>query len=80
MDSRALLVYLDTQGIQTRPLWQPIHLSKAHKGAFAMDCPVAEKIAEDALSLPSSVGLSPQEQERVTSGLAAAYSAASHPV
>ena len=55
MDSRALLVYLETLGIQTRPLWQPIHRSRAHQGAYAMDCPVADRIAQCALSLPSSL-------------------------
>jgi len=30
-----------------------------------MDCSVAERLNRDALSLPSSVGLSPEEQQRV---------------
>ena len=41
MDSRQLLRLLDSQKIQTRPLWQPIHLSPAHAGRsphFAPSC------------------------------------------
>jgi perosamine synthetase len=65
MDSRALLRALGKRGIQTRPLWQPLHQSGAHRGAFATPCPVAERLNRDALSLPCSVGLTESEQTRV---------------
>lgn len=65
MDSRALLRHLDANKIQTRPLWQPVHLSPAHRGMRASDCTVAERLNRDAISLPCSVGLTPQEQQRV---------------
>ena len=67
MDSRALMRKLAAQSIQTRPLWQPIHLSKAHQGAYAADCSVAERLNRDAISLPSSVGLLSKEQAYVVS-------------
>lgn len=57
VDSRALMRKLAGHGIQARPLWQPCHLSPAHKGAYAVDCSTAERLNRDALSLPSSVGL-----------------------
>jgi perosamine synthetase len=57
MDSRALMRKLADKGIQVRPLWQPGHLSPAHAGAYAVDCSVAERLNRDALSLPSSIGL-----------------------
>lgn len=59
-------------GIQTRPLWQPLHLSPAHQGAWSRGCPVAEKVWAEALSLPSSVGLSPRDQAYVMESLRAA--------
>jgi perosamine synthetase len=65
MDSRTLMRKLADQGIQARPLWQPVHLSQAHAGSYAVDCTVAEDLNRDALSLPSSVGLSAEEQQRV---------------
>jgi perosamine synthetase len=65
MDSRALMRRLQVEKIQARPLWHPVHLSAAHRGAFATDCRVAEQLNRDALSLPSSVGLSETEQDRV---------------
>jgi perosamine synthetase len=63
--SRELLRELESRGIQTRPLWQPIHLSKAHKGATSTDCSVAERLNQTALSLPCSVGLDQDSQRRV---------------
>lgn len=55
--SRDLLRKLESERIQTRPLWQPMHLSPAHKNAPSTDCSVAEKLYKEALSLPCSVGL-----------------------
>jgi len=71
MDSRALLRYLDANKIQARPLWQPAHLSPAHRGMHATDCMVAERLNRDAVSLPCSVGLKDYEQERVIKTLKA---------
>lgn len=63
--SRDLLQHLEARGIQSRPLWQPMHLSTAHKGAYATDCSVAERLNRQALSLPCSVGLSEGDRKRV---------------
>lgn len=71
ISSRALLRELESSGIQARPLWQPLHLSVAHQKAYGLDCNVSEGIAKDALSLPSSVGLSLEDQRRVTSSVVA---------
>ena len=62
--SRSLQKRLGLSGIQARPLWQPLHLSPAHRGR-SFHCPVAERLVRDALSLPSSVGLTISDQHRV---------------
>jgi len=64
-DSRGLLRLLEDHCIQSRPLWQPLHLSPAHRESRVIRCIVAERLNQQALSLPSSVGLSPGEQETV---------------
>jgi perosamine synthetase len=64
-DSRQLLHSLALKGIQTRPLWQPIHLSVAHSGHSTGALPIAERLYSRALSLPCSVGLSREQQARV---------------
>ncbi len=69
MDSRALLQGLAALRIQTRPLWQPMHLSQAHAGSQACHGGVAEVLYRDALSLPCSVGLRDEDLERVLDAL-----------
>lgn len=64
MDSRQLLRFLQEAGIQSRPLWQPVHLSPSHTGN-PYRCEVAEQLYRHALSLPCSVGLTEAEQSRV---------------
>lgn len=69
MDSRALLRRLEQAGIQTRPLWQPLHRSPAHAGCASYRCEVADGLVRDALSLPCSVGLSEEQQSVVIANL-----------
>lgn len=63
--SRDVMHALDAVGIQTRPLWQPLHRSPAHRDAVTTPCPVAERLQQECLSLPCSTGLTAEEQERV---------------
>ena len=65
MDSRALLSRLESAGIQTRPLWQPNHLSRAHAGTRKVGGDVAKQLYREALSLPCSVGLTEPDQGHV---------------
>jgi perosamine synthetase len=65
LGSRELLSRLAMRGIQTRPLWQPMHRSAAHAGAAALGGAVAERLNREALSLPCSVGLQPEAQRYV---------------
>jgi len=65
MGSRALMRRRRAQNIQARPLWQPVHLSPAQRGAGAQDCSVVERVNREGLSLPSSVGLKQDDQQRV---------------
>jgi perosamine synthetase len=69
MDSRLLMRTLGTQKIQCRPLWQPIHQSPAHVSKNTVAMPVAEQLAQQALSLPCSVGLTESDQDRVIAAL-----------
>jgi perosamine synthetase len=71
MDRHALGARLAGQGIETRPLWQPLHLSPAHAGAPALGGGVAERLQRNALSLPCSCGLTESDQERVIATLKA---------
>lgn len=65
IDSRALMKVLELQNIQTRPLWHPLHSLKAFKGCMAYKIEKSLKLYQQALSLPSSVGMTADEQARV---------------
>lgn len=72
LTSRDVLLALRHRGIAARPLWQPLHQSPAHLTAAESNAwprPVAERLAAEALSLPSSVGLTDREQETVVRAL-----------
>ncbi|MCM3874387.1 MAG: LegC family aminotransferase [Pyrinomonadaceae bacterium] len=71
LSARELLQALAQHKIQARPLWQPLHLSTAHKGSWNAVCPVAEHLNRSALSLPCSVGLTPSSQNRVINQITA---------
>ncbi len=65
VDARALMKVFELQNIQTRPLWHPLHSLKAFQGCMAYKIEKSLKLYQQALSLPSSVGMTTQEQERV---------------
>ncbi len=71
-DCRQLMAFLAERGIGTRPLWQPMHLSQAHRGARAVGGAVAENLYARALSLPSSCGLTEEEKNAVRAAIIAA--------
>ncbi len=64
--ARSLINQLAAEGISSRPLWQPMHLSAAHAGSFALPAPVSEQLFETGVSLPSSVSLDVPDQQRIT--------------
>ena len=72
MDSRALLRHLQACRIQSRPLWQPMHRSPSFADLPPCACPVADRLCQQALSLPCSVGLGdgagPRHSGRVCRG------------
>jgi perosamine synthetase len=65
MGSRELMRRLLDNGVQVRPLWQPLHRSAALTGAQAYRCECADVLHARGLSLPCSVALEPTELQRV---------------
>jgi len=64
-DSRALMKRLACRGIQARPLWEPLHRSQALNAPQSVGGEVADDINRRALSLPSSVGMTPEQVQEV---------------
>ena len=75
MSARALMKNLEEKGIQTRPLWQPMHRSPVHRPCESTPCQVADWLHARALSLPCSVGLTESDQNYVISSIADAANA-----
>ena len=65
MDSRTLMSKLREHRIESRPLWQPINENVMYVDEQGKNCEQAHTAYENGLSLPSSVGLSPMDQNRV---------------
>lgn len=71
MGSRDLLKKLASAGIQSRPLWQPMHESPAFAKLPRRDCLVSERLNRTALSIPCSVGITESDREHVAQTIAA---------
>lgn len=68
---------LIAEGIQARPLWPPLHMQLPYQGADAIGGDVAEQIYRRGVSLPSSVGLTDDDQHAVVAVLERLFRAAS---
>ena len=68
-DVRALLRDLNADGIQARPLWRPLHLQPAFAAAQCHAIEVAPRLSARGLSLPCSVGITPEERRTVVEAL-----------
>lgn len=65
LSARELMAKLADAAVDSRPLWQPAHLSPAHPGTKVLGGENAERLYASCLSLPSSVSLTEQQQQRV---------------
>jgi dTDP-4-amino-4,6-dideoxygalactose transaminase len=64
-DRDELLMDLKRVGIESRPVWPPIHRLPIHSHSGYVGGNVAENIFRQGLSLPCSVGLAREDQEAV---------------
>jgi perosamine synthetase len=73
LDSRALMHRLAAAGIQSRPLWLPLHLSPINRDLQTYGGEVAACIQRQALSLPSSASLTPSDQQTVIEAVTSSH-------
>jgi dTDP-4-amino-4,6-dideoxygalactose transaminase len=64
-----ILTGLGERGIEARPIWTPLHLTRLYRDAPRIGGAVAEGIFDVAFSLPSSSDLGPERQARVLAAL-----------
>jgi dTDP-4-amino-4,6-dideoxygalactose transaminase len=63
---------LQVQGIESRPIWKPMHQQPVFRDHEAHLTGVADRLFQEGLCLPSGVGLSDGDIERVATGVRAA--------
>ncbi len=68
-DARALIAAANREGIQLRPLWYPLHRQPVFAGSQGYRIEVADRLHARGVSLPCSVGITPEERERVVAFL-----------
>jgi perosamine synthetase len=64
-----VMAELDSAGIETRPVFPPIHLQEIYAGSGAGSMPVAERLGAKGLSLPSGAPLTSEQIDRVCDSL-----------
>ena len=64
-DREVLRQALDAAGIESRPVWKPLHLQPVFRDAPRAGGAVAAGLFAAGLCLPSGSGLAPAQQDRV---------------
>ncbi len=64
VDPEHVRLALESQNIESRPVWKPLHLQPVFQ-PNAAHCPVSEDLFKRGLCLPSGCGLTEAEQDRV---------------
>ena len=67
--STNLREFLDTQNIESRPLWKPMHLQPIFAGVPYYGSKVAEELFDNGLCLPSGSNLTDEDRDRITLAL-----------
>lgn len=70
MSRDSLMEALTDQGIETRPLFYPVHIQPVYE--TGQHLPVAERLAWMGLSLPSAMSLSPEDIGRIANAILSA--------
>jgi dTDP-4-amino-4,6-dideoxygalactose transaminase len=65
INREALATTLSERGIDSRPIWTPLHLQAPYNQAPRLGGSVSERLFRGGLCFPSSVGLTVAEQDRV---------------
>jgi dTDP-4-amino-4,6-dideoxygalactose transaminase len=72
-DREAARLALHGAGIESRPVWKPLHLQPAFRGAPQVGGAIAARLFETGLCLPSGSGLGADDQDRVIETLRALW-------
>jgi len=68
-----VMTLLRERGIETRPIWSPLHKMPMYASAQRVGGAVADQLDAQGLSLPSFAGLTDEQQTHVIEGVRALY-------
>jgi perosamine synthetase len=71
-DVRGLIGAANREGLGLRPFWHPLHCQAPFAGSRSYRIEVADRLHARGVCLPCSVGITPDERERVVAWVAAA--------
>ena len=71
-DREAIRLALETEDIEARPLWKPMHLQPVFASLPSFGGDVSARLFERGLCLPSGSALTEEDQDRVVAGVLAA--------
>lgn len=74
-DRDELIDFLDEAGVETRPVWKPMHLQKVYEGYPCFGGAVAEDLFRRGICLPSSSSLTADQIDYVADRVLAAQTA-----
>jgi len=69
VDREALRRHLETQNIESRPLWKPMHMQPVFQGARCCGGEVAEALFANGLCLPSGSNMSDEQRAGVITAI-----------
>jgi dTDP-4-amino-4,6-dideoxygalactose transaminase len=69
-----IILALEKQNIESRPLWKPMHLQPVFEDAPFYGNGTSEKLFKDGLCLPSGSNLAPEDLERVVHIISTCFS------
>ena len=64
-----LIHILDAVGIESRPVWKPMHMQPLYRGCSRYGGAIAEHLFAEGICLPSSSSLTPEEQDYVVGAI-----------
>ncbi len=75
----ALISILDAAGVESRPVWKPMHMQKLFEGCSRYGGAVAERLFNGGICLPSSSSLTQDEQSHIVGAVRGAAGTATCP-
>jgi pyridoxal phosphate-dependent aminotransferase EpsN len=79
LSTERLIQHLETQNIEARPVWKPMHMQKLYRNFECIGGRVAEDVNQRGICLPSSSSLPPEDQEFIIETIHQAHRAKPRP-